>query len=323
MDRRSVQCVLYRRQQEHAIGQLPLDLSLLELFLSLFLLSQFQLRPYGTENDEEFSMISLSHWARLPRSSKRLPPLFLTFLGLFFLSQTATSASTSMQETTVVLVHGAWADGSSWSRVIPILEKKGLHVVAVQNPLSSLADDVAATNRVVNMQKGPVILVGHSWAGVVITQAGNNDKVTGLVYVSAFAPDTGQSINDLIGGNPPPPYFATLSKDERGFLYLAPDSVRQYFAPDVPAAVQDVMIATQGPWFYGCLADKVEKASWHTKPSWWVLSQNDQILDPRLQEKMAAGLNAKVTRVGSSHVPMLSKPEEVAATIIAAASSAK
>jgi pimeloyl-ACP methyl ester carboxylesterase len=251
----------------------------------------------------------------------RVAPILLACLALFSFSKLATAASVTMEPKTVVLVHGAWADGSSWNKVIPILEKSGLHVVAVQNPLSSLADDVSATNRVVNMQRGPVILVGHSWAGVVITQAGNNDKVGALVYVAAFAPDTGQSVNDLIAGAPPPPYFATLGKDERGYLYLAPDAVRQYFAPDVSRATQDLLVATQGPWFYGCLDDKVEKASWHSKPSWWVLSEKDQILDPRLQQKMSAGINAKVTKVASSHVPMLSKPEEVAAVIVAAASS--
>lgn len=246
---------------------------------------------------------------------------FSAGLSLIFLTSAAFATGQSMSAKTVVLVHGAWADGSSWNKVIPILEAKGLRVVAVQNPLSSLADDVAATTRVINMQPGPVILVGHSWAGVVITQAGNNDKVAALVYVAAFAPDGGQSINDLISGFPPPPYTASLSKDERGYLYLAPEALVQYFAPDLSAATQKLLIATQGPWFYGCLADKVTKAAWHDKPSWWVLSEKDQIIDPRLQQGMATAAKATVTRVQSSHVAMLSKPTEVAATIVAAANS--
>lgn len=242
---------------------------------------------------------------------------------LFAFTGTSMAAENTLSSKTVVLVHGAWADGSSWNKVIPLLQAKGLHVVAVQNPLSSLADDVAATNRVINMQNGPVILVGHSWAGVVITEAGNNAKVAALVYVAAFAPDSGQSINDLIDGFPPAPYQATMSKDERGFLYLSPESVAQYFAPDQSPETQKVMAATQAPWFYGCLADKVTKASWHDKPSWWVLSTNDQILDPRLQEGMANAAKSTVTRVASSHVAMLSKPTEVAAAILAAANSVR
>ncbi len=226
-----------------------------------------------------------------------------------------------MSNKTIVLVHGSWADGSSWSKVIPLLEAKGLHVVAVQIPLSSLADDVAATTRLINMQTGPVILVGHSWAGVVITQAGNNDKVAALVYVAAFAPDAGQSINDVIKGLPDPPYLASLSKDEKGYLYLSPESVAKYFAPDLPVGTQKVMTATQGPWFYGCLADKVTKAAWHDKPSWWVLPDKDQIIDPRLQQGMATAAKSKITKVSSSHVAMLTKPAEVAATILAAAHS--
>ncbi len=226
-----------------------------------------------------------------------------------------------MSTKTVVLVHGSWADGSSWDKVIPLLQAKGLHVVSVQNPLSSLADDVAATTRAINMQTGPVILVGHSWAGVVITQAGNNDKVAALVYVAAFAPDAGQSINDLIKGFPEPPYLATLSKDERGFLYLSPESVAKYFAPDLPPATQKIIAATQGPWFYGCLADKVTKAAWHDKPSWWVLSEKDQIIDPRLQQGMAEGAQSTVRKVASGHLAMLSKPAEVANVILAAADS--
>jgi pimeloyl-ACP methyl ester carboxylesterase len=145
---------------------------------------------------------------RLSSIRPALIALRRVLLGFSLVLTTGAAFATgqSMSSKTVVLVHGAWADGSSWNKVITILEAKGLHVVAVQNPLSSLADDVFATNRVINQQSGPVILVGHSWAGVVITQAGNNDKVAALVYVAAFAPDNGQSINDLISPFPAPPY---------------------------------------------------------------------------------------------------------------------
>jgi len=145
----------------------------------------------------------------------------------------------------------------------------------------------------------------------------------GLVYVSAFAPDSGQSINDIIAKFPPAPYQATMSKDERGFLYLSPEAVAQYFAPDQSPETQKVMAATQAPWFYGCLADKVSNAAWHAKPSWWVLSTKDQILDPQLQQAMASAAKSTITHVSSSHVAMLSKPAEVAAVIVAAANSVK
>jgi pimeloyl-ACP methyl ester carboxylesterase len=245
----------------------------------------------------------------------------LAGLSLIFVTGAAFATGQSITTKTVVLVHGAWADASSWNKVIPLLEARGLRVVAVQNPLSSLAEDVAATTRVINMQTGPVILVGHSWAGVVITQAGSNDKVAALVYVAAFAPDSGQSINDLIAGFPQPPYIATLRKDGGGYLYLAPEALAQYFAPDLPAATQKLLMATQGPWFYGCLADKVTKAAWHDKPTWWVLPEEDQIIDPRLQQGMAAAAKATVTKVQGGHLAMLSRPTEVAAAIVAAANS--
>jgi pimeloyl-ACP methyl ester carboxylesterase len=222
---------------------------------------------------------------------------------------------------TIVLVHGAWADGSSWSKVIPLLQAKGYQVVAVQNPLSSLADDVAATERVIHQQTGPVILVGHSWAGVVITQAGNDPKVKGLVYVDAFAPDSGQSVADVTSGLPPAPWNSALIKDEAGFLTLPAATIAHDFAQDLSPAEQGVIAATQGPWFSGSLTDKVSHAAWHEKPSWWVLGEKDQIIAPALQTKMANQIQAKVTKVATSHVAMVADPEAVTAVILAAADS--
>jgi pimeloyl-ACP methyl ester carboxylesterase len=147
----------------------------------------------------------------------------------------------------VVLVHGAYADGSSWSKVIALLQAKGYTVVSVQNPTTSLADDVAATERAINQQTGPVVLVGHSWAGVVITQAGNNSKVKALVYVDASAPDSGQSLLDAAAAFTPAPGASAGVKDENNFLTLPKEAVEQYFAQDLSRAEQDVIWATQTP----------------------------------------------------------------------------
>ncbi|MGU7773358.1 alpha/beta fold hydrolase [Burkholderia sp. MR1-5-21] len=225
--------------------------------------------------------------------------------------------------TNVVLVHGAFADGSSWNRVIPLLEARGLHVVSVQNPLSSLADDVAATRRAIDQQQGPVVLVGHSWAGVVISDAGNDDKVKSLVYVAAFAPDNGQSIADVTQGLPPPAWAGELRKDAGGFTRLSDKAIAEDFAPDLPAAQQHIVAATQGPWYGGCIADKVAQAAWHAKPSSFVVTTQDRMIDPRLQQAMATRIGATVTRVDGSHVAMLSQPKAVADAIIAAAVRAK
>jgi pimeloyl-ACP methyl ester carboxylesterase len=219
----------------------------------------------------------------------------------------------------IVLVHGAYADGSSWSKVISLLQAKGYHVVSVQNPTTSLADDVTATERVLNQQTGPVVLVGHSWAGVVITQAGNHPKVKALVYVDASAPDSGQSISDAAAGVPPEPGANAGIKDENGFLLLPDAAVERYFAQDLSHSEQGIIAATQIPWFIGCLSDKVTHAAWHDKPSWWVIGEHDHMISPKLQEKMAATIKAKVTKLPTSHLAMLADPTAVTAVIIAAA----
>ena len=219
----------------------------------------------------------------------------------------------------IVLVHGAFADASSWSKVILLLQAKGYQVVAVQNPYISLAGDVSATDRVVNQQTGPVVLVGHSSGGTVITQAGNNPKVAALVYVDANAPDSGQSINELLATAPTPPWAATLIKDEAGYLTLPRAVIVHNFAPDLPLSDREVIAATQVPWFSGYLDDKVTHAAWHDKPSWWVIGENDQMIDPKFQARMAARMGAKVTKVPTSHVAMLADPAGVTAVILAAA----
>lgn len=238
-----------------------------------------------------------------------------------FTPASAASAPDDLKGKNVVLVHGAFADGSSWDKVIPILQAKGLHVVAVQNSLKSLDDDAAATKRVIEQQNGPVILVGHSWAGAVITQAGSDDKVKALVYVAAFAPDKDQSINDILKGKPAPSWASALQKDSAGYLTLSTDAIIHDFAQDLPVAQARLVAATQGPWFAGCTDDKVTEAAWHNKPSWWVLTEKDHMIPAPLQAAMAQQIGATVVKVDASHVAMLSKPADVAAAIIAAARS--
>src|SRR3954463_14566297 len=192
----------------------------------------------------------------------------------------ASAVAQEKREKTVILVHGAFADGSSWDKVIPLLEAKRLHVVAVQNPLTSLADDVAATQRAIDAQKGPVVLVGHSWGGTVITEAGQDDKVAALVYVAAFAPDVGQSSNDLGKGYPKTPGAQRIVADAQGWLSLPPPALAEDFAQDVPAAQAAVMAVTQGPVRATAFDDRVSVAAWRSRPSWYVVSANDRIIAP-------------------------------------------
>ena len=233
---------------------------------------------------------------------------------------TSTQAAEAVK-TTVVLIHGAFADGSSWSRVIPLLQARGLEVVAVQNPLSSLADDASAARRAIEAAPGPVVLVGHSWGGAVITEAGDNAKVKALVYVAAFALDKGESVNDLLKAGPPPSWAAKLRRDSAGFLTLPPDVVAKDFAQDLPAEEAKLIAATQGPWHERCTADVLSAGAWHGRPSWYLLAENDHMIDPGAQAAMASRIGANVTRVATSHVPMLSHPQQVASVIVAAATA--
>jgi pimeloyl-ACP methyl ester carboxylesterase len=222
----------------------------------------------------------------------------------------------------VVLVHGAWADGSSWSKVIPLLQAKGLHVVAVQNPLTSFADDVAATKRIIALQDGPVLLVGHSYGGIVITEAGNDPKVVGLVYVAAFAPGDGQSINDVTKGYPPAPLGNELRPDAQGFLTVTPKGVAEDFAQDLPASEARIIWATQGQTAGSSFSATVTTAAWKTKPSWFVIAANDRAIPPELEKATAALIKATSITLPSSHVAMVSHPKAVADLIEQAAAKA-
>ncbi|HEV3457792.1 MAG TPA: alpha/beta hydrolase [Thermoanaerobaculia bacterium] len=222
----------------------------------------------------------------------------------------------------IVLVHGAFADGSSWAKVIPILQAKGYKVTAVQNPLTSFADDLAATNRVLAQQDGPVILVGHSWAGVVITEAGMDPKVVGLVYVAAFAPDQGEAVGDLGKAYPPPPALAAPIVDKEGFLSLSTDAVVKHFASDLPASEARVVAATQGPIAGSAFGAKVSGVAWKTKPSWYIVSKLDGAIAPDEERFFAKRMKATTTELNASHVSMLSQPKAVAAVIMDAAAKA-
>ena len=222
----------------------------------------------------------------------------------------------------IVLVHGAFADGSSWTPVVKILQAKGYNATVVQNPLTSLADDVAATNRALALQNGPVILVGHSWAGYVITEAGADNKVVGLVYVAAFGPDVGETVADLGKSYPAPPAFAAPIVDQQGFMSLSGDTFVHHFALDLSPADAKVLAATQGPINTAAFSSKVSTAAWKTKPSWYVVSKRDEAIAPDEERFFAKRMKATTTELNTSHVGMLSRPNDVAAVIIAAATNA-
>ncbi len=225
---------------------------------------------------------------------------------------------------TIVLVHGAFADGSSWNKVIPILQKKGYQTIAVQNPLTSLADDVKFVERALAEVSGKVVLVGHSWGGVVITQAGNNEKVKSLVYVAAYAPDEGQSIESIekeaheVRKIPAVPGLADPVISD-GFIRLKEEAVINYFAQDLPKQEARLIAAGQGRFHTSTITAKVSNPAWKNKPSYFIVSDNDQIISPQIESEMAKNIKATTWHLPTSHVAMLAKPEKVAELILKAA----
>lgn len=246
--------------------------------------------------------------------------IYSTMLAMALIAQPALAADKGVRN--VVLVHGAFADGSSWAKVIPLLEKAGLKAVAVQNPLTSFADDVAATKRAIALAEGPVILVGHSWGGVVITEAGDDPKVSGLVFVAAFAPDAGVPVGALGKDFPQPPGLAELRPDAGGYLTLTTKGVFDNFAHDLPLAERKLVLATQGATNGAVFDAKVTKVAWKTRSNWYIVAGKDRMIQPDLERKFAKDINAKTTTIASSHVVMLSHPAEVAKVIIEAARNA-
>jgi len=218
----------------------------------------------------------------------------------------------------IVLVHGAWADGSGWQAVYDILSARGYAVSIVQNPVTSLADDVAAVSRVLSRQDGPTLLVAHSYGGVVITEAGDAANVAGLVYVAAFVPDVGESVSSMIAGGEPPP----VQPSADGFLFFDPKVFPQAFAQDVSPKQAAFLATAQVPAAVAAFEAKVSRAAWKTRRSWYVLATDDRIIPPAAQRQMALRADAAISEVAGSHAVYISQPQAVADAIDSAARAA-
>jgi len=219
----------------------------------------------------------------------------------------------------IVLVHGAFADGSGWEGVYKILSAKGYNVIAVQNPLSSLEDDVAAVDRALDKLDGPAILVGHSWGGAVITQAGASPKVVGLVYVAAFAPDAGENVLKWASAAPPAPENGILPPDDKGYIYFEKSKFHAGFCADLPADKAAFMYASQGPVSVKCFTTPLTSAGWKSKPSWAIVATEDKAINPDTERQMYKRAGSTVTEIKGSHVVFASQPKAVAAVIETAA----
>jgi pimeloyl-ACP methyl ester carboxylesterase len=220
---------------------------------------------------------------------------------------------------TIVLVHGGFVDGAGWEGVYNILKKDGYNVSIVQNPTASLADDVAVTRRVIAQAPGPVVLVGHSYGGVVVTEAGTDPKVAGVVYIAAFAPDKGESVQSLIANPPPGASVPPILPPVDGYLFLDRAKFRAAFAADVDAAKAAFMADSQVPWGVNALSGAVTEPAWKSKPSWYLVATEDRMIPPPAQRQMSKRAGATVTEAAGSHAIYVSKPEIVAALIAEAA----
>jgi pimeloyl-ACP methyl ester carboxylesterase len=221
---------------------------------------------------------------------------------------------------TVVLVHGAWADGSSWGRVVPLLQQKGIAVRAVQLPLTGLADDVAIVRRALADIVGPVVLVGHSWGGSVITEAGLDPagNVRALVFIAAFANDAGQSGSDVLAPYPTPGVMGAIRPYGEAFLLVTDAGMADVIAHDLPATETRVLAAVQRPFASSAFGDRVGTPAWRTLPSWYAVADDDRAISPQMQRDFATRMGAEITEIASSHMAVLSHPTEVADVILAA-----
>jgi pimeloyl-ACP methyl ester carboxylesterase len=252
-----------------------------------------------------------------------LPALWRTFTAIALIVAGGVIALAQAMNTpavkNVVLVHGGFVDGSGWESVYKILTKKGYNVTVVQNPTITLADDVATTKRAIDAQDGPVILVGHSYGGVVISSAGDDPKVAGLVYICAFAADTGDSVLSLIktapADAPAPPILPPVD----GFLFLDRQKFAASFAADVKPEIAGFMANSQVPWGLAAASGGATAAAWKSKPSWYLLTTEDRMIAPELQRFMSKRAGSKVVEVKGSHAIYVSRPEAVASIIEQAA----
>jgi pimeloyl-ACP methyl ester carboxylesterase len=262
------------------------------LFLTTTLIASFTLTPYSGFASPENNVTLIE-----PDASQEIA---------------TTNAPTT---TNIVLVHGAWADGSSWSKVIPILQNAGHRVIAVQLPLHSVADDVATVKRAVDLVGGPTILVGHSYGGFVITNAGyNNQNVTGLVYLAAFAPDENESLNDFVPPESLPPGFLVF--DSGGFAYINPDMFHQALAQDADLTEAGIMAAVQKPFNQSISGEKSGPPAWKQLPTWYQVSEDDHVIPPDAEHMFAQRMNATTLSINSSHVAPVSHPDEIAQFIL-------
>jgi len=247
--------------------------------------------------------------------------LYLPTLALAFATSAIASTAQAAEVKNIVIVHGALADGSGWRKTTEILERRGFHVTVVQEPITSLSDDIAATNRILDLQDGPTLLVGHSYSGIVITQAGNRPDVAGLVYVAAFQPDKGESLFSLASSKPPAGMNIRETTDGK-YLYLDPKAFAADFAADLPKAEADFMAKSQVFASKEAFSAKVGDPAWRTKKSWAIVATDDRSINPDLERTMAERAGSQVTEIKSSHAVFASHPQQVADVIVKAAEEA-
>ena len=269
------------------------------LFLSTILIASFTLTPYSgfaSTGDNNSTLVQ-------PEVSQDMA------------TSTSTNATTKPN---IILVHGSWVDGSFWSKVIPILQNEGHRVIGAQLPLQSLADDVATVERAIELVGGPTILVGHSYGGIVISNAGyNNSNVTGLVYLAAFAPDEGESLGTFLPADSLPPGFLVI--DSAGFATVNPDIFHQALAQDTNVTESNILAAVQKPMNLSILNETSGPPAWKQLPTWYQVSEADQVVPPDAERMFAERINATTLSINSSHVAALSHPDEIAQLILDAA----
>ena len=256
--------------------------------------------------------------ATVRRAFLGLVPIIVVMLGYGEVFMSGATAAGGVKN--ILLIHGGFVDGSGWQGVYDLLKKDGYHVSIVQNPTTSLADDVAVTKRMLAAQDGPAILVGHSYGGVVITEAGTDPKVAGLVYIAAFAPDKGESVSALIKNPPPGAAVPPILPPQDGYLFLDRAKFRESFAADVSAADAAFMADSQVPWGLEALDGAVTQPAWKTKPSWYLVATEDRMIPPDAQRAMSKRAGATVVEAkGGSHAVYVSQPKAVASLIAKAA----